>query len=225
MTSHERHGALNRRQSDCFKQFVRANLKETIKAPHYWPFVKGILRWNTHIYIYIHAGVQGQYCGNRFHILKFSWHYNDVIMSSIASPITSLTIVYSTVYSDTDQRKQQSSASLAFVRGIHRGSVNSPAQMASNAENVSIWWCHLGSGIESLQQIQMFLLSLVHSSLTTTYNKGMQELKTTYTVKWCHAMMKTAIKSTNVNGCHIDGHRTGLTIIDLNIRWQSCKFC
>ena len=47
-------------------------------------------------------------------------------MSAIASQITSLTIVYSTVYSDTDQIKHQSSASLAFVRGIHRGPVNSP---------------------------------------------------------------------------------------------------
>ena len=53
-------------------------------------------------------------------------HYCDVIMGEIASQITSLTIVYSTVYADADQRKHQSSASLAFVRGIHRGSVNSP---------------------------------------------------------------------------------------------------
>ena len=53
-------------------------------------------------------------------------HYNDVIMSTIASQITSLTIVYSTVYSGVDQRKHQSFASLAFVRGIHRGPVNSP---------------------------------------------------------------------------------------------------
>ena len=53
-------------------------------------------------------------------------HYGDVIMGAIASQITSHTIVYSTVYSDADQRKHQSSASLAFVRGIHRGPVNSP---------------------------------------------------------------------------------------------------
>ena len=53
-------------------------------------------------------------------------HYNDVIMGEIASQITNLTIVYSTVYSDADQRKHQSSASLALVRGIHRGPVNSP---------------------------------------------------------------------------------------------------
>ena len=47
-------------------------------------------------------------------------------MGAIASQITSLTIVYSTVYSDADQRKHQSSASLAFVRGIHQEPVNSP---------------------------------------------------------------------------------------------------
>ena len=48
-------------------------------------------------------------------------HYNDVIISAMASQITCLTIVYS----GADQRKQQSSASLAFVRGIHRWPVNS----------------------------------------------------------------------------------------------------
>ena len=53
-------------------------------------------------------------------------HYNDVIMGAIASQITTLTIVFSTVYLDTDQRKHESSASLAFVQGIHRRSVNSP---------------------------------------------------------------------------------------------------
>ena len=47
-------------------------------------------------------------------------------MSAIASQITSLTSVYSTVYPGADQSKHQSSASLAFVWGIHRGPVNSP---------------------------------------------------------------------------------------------------
>ena len=52
--------------------------------------------------------------------------YSDVIMGAMASQITNLTIVYSTVYSGTDQRKHQSSMSLAFVRGIHQWPVNSP---------------------------------------------------------------------------------------------------
>ena len=53
-------------------------------------------------------------------------HYNDVIMGAMASQITSLTIVYSTVYSGADQRKHQNLVSLAFVRGIHQSPVNSP---------------------------------------------------------------------------------------------------
>ena len=50
---------------------------------------------------------------------------SDAIMGAMTSQITSLTIVYSTVYSDVDQRKHHSSASMAFVRGIHRWPVNS----------------------------------------------------------------------------------------------------
>ena len=53
-------------------------------------------------------------------------HNADVIMIEMASQVTSLAIVYSIVYSDADRRKHQSSASLAFVRGIHWGPVNSP---------------------------------------------------------------------------------------------------
>ena len=78
------------------------------------------------------------------------WHYNDVTMSTLASQITSLTIVYSTVYSDADQRKHQSSASLAFVWGIHRGPVNSPHKWPVTRKMFSfddvimgttIFWC------------------------------------------------------------------------------------
>ena len=47
-------------------------------------------------------------------------------MDSMASQITNLTIVYSTVLSGANQRKHQSSASLAFVRRIHRWPVHSP---------------------------------------------------------------------------------------------------
>ena len=52
--------------------------------------------------------------------------YYDVIMGAMASQITRLTTVYSTVYSGADQRKRQSSTSLAFVREIHRWPVNYP---------------------------------------------------------------------------------------------------
>ena len=49
-----------------------------------------------------------------------SKHYCDAIMSTMASQITSHTIVYLIVHSDPDQRKHQRSASLAFVWEIHR---------------------------------------------------------------------------------------------------------
>ena len=59
-------------------------------------------------------------------VCSAQWHYTDVIMTEGASQITSLTIVYSAVNLVGDQRKHQSSVSLAFVRGIHRRPVNSP---------------------------------------------------------------------------------------------------
>ena len=67
------------------------------------------------------------FCRSIYQDLKLCiYHYSDVIMGGMASQITSLTIVYSTVYSSTDQRKHQSSASLAFVGGIHQWPVKSP---------------------------------------------------------------------------------------------------
>ena len=55
-------------------------------------------------------------------VIPLQWRHN----GAMASQITSLTIVYSTVYSGADQRKHQSFASLASVRGIHRWPVNFP---------------------------------------------------------------------------------------------------
>ena len=65
-------------------------------------------------------------------------------MNTIASQITSLAIVYSTLHSGANQRKHQSSASLAFVRGIHRWSVNSLLKWSATRkmfpfEDVIIW--------------------------------------------------------------------------------------
>ena len=60
------------------------------------------------------------------HFCFYPFHYNDVIMSAMAFQITGPTCVYSTVDSGADQRKHQSSASLAFVLAIHRWAVNSP---------------------------------------------------------------------------------------------------
>ena len=55
-----------------------------------------------------------------------AFYYSDAIMSEMASQITVVSIVCSTVWSGANQRKHQSSVSLAFVRGIHRSPVDSP---------------------------------------------------------------------------------------------------
>ena len=77
------------------------------------------VRWDITIF---HLNI----LGSSSWIFYVSDHYYDVIMGAMASQITSLTIVYSTVYSSADLRKHQSSAPLAFMRGIHQGPVNSP---------------------------------------------------------------------------------------------------
>ena len=69
-------------------------------------------------------------------------HHCDVIMSAMASQITGIWSVYSTFYWSADQRKHQSSASLAFVRGIHRRPVNSPHKEPETWEQYHcvFWW-------------------------------------------------------------------------------------
>ena len=71
--------------------------------------------------------------------------YNDVIMSAM--------IAYSTVCSD-DQRRLQSSASLAFVMGIHLWPVYSPHKWPVTRKNVSIWWRHHGITLYELKTHQ-----------------------------------------------------------------------
>ena len=86
--------------------------------------------WNrSYIYVVFECCMR-QYRAK--YLLDFMWgavlfvcHYSDDIMGAMPSQITNLTIVYSTVYSGTDQRKHQSSASLALVWGIIRWPVNS----------------------------------------------------------------------------------------------------
>ena len=86
----------------------------------------GVMRVIQHLRIHLLVtAVCAQYFASIFSEM-FIIHYNDVTMDAIASQITSLTIVYSTVYSDADQRKHQSSSSPAFVWGIHSWPVNSP---------------------------------------------------------------------------------------------------
>ena len=99
----ERDGVSNHRRFDCLFNHFQAQIKEISK---HWPL------W-------------GQSTGHN-PLVNIDIHYIDVIMSVMASQITSISIVYWTVCSGGYQRKYQSSTSLAFVRGNHRGPVDSP---------------------------------------------------------------------------------------------------
>ena len=74
--------------------------------------------------------------------IKDICHYGDVMMGTMASQITSLTIVYSIVNQGADQRKHQKLRLTGLCAGSSPVTGEFPAQMASNAENVSIWWRH-----------------------------------------------------------------------------------
>ena len=80
------------------------------------------------------------------------WHYNDVIMGVVSSQITSLTIVYSTVtYTGADQKKHQSSASPAFMRGIHRRPVTSPHKWPITRKHFPFDDVIMGRGVSMLE--------------------------------------------------------------------------
>ena len=80
-------------------------------------------------------------------------HYNDIIMSAIASQITSPTIVYSAVDSDTDERKHESSASLAFV-GEFTG-----AHMRGTYYICTIWFILITQQTNSMILFRLFCCS------------------------------------------------------------------
>ena len=99
--------------------FVKANPYFSI--PNVYPYVGDIAMALFKVGVILNLRFkpdEGSACGIS--------HYSDVIMSAMASQFASFMSVYSTVYSGADQRKHQSSASLAFVRGIHRWLMNSP---------------------------------------------------------------------------------------------------
>ena len=82
--------------------------------------VGNIMGWGWMCLCVWWEGVAGKKEPGQNEFNSVSTHYSDAMMGTIASQITSLTIVYSTIYSYADQRKHQSSASLAFAWGNHR---------------------------------------------------------------------------------------------------------
>ena len=88
------------------------------------------------------------------YIRQSRFHYDDVIMGAMASQITSLTIVYSTVHSG--QINENITAPRHWPLGLTSSVTDEfPAQMASNAENDSIWWRHHVLGFVGLWQFPL----------------------------------------------------------------------
>ena len=111
-------------QSSVSLAFVRGIHRGPVNAPHKWPVTRKMFPFDDVI-----MKNKTQTKAQILHII-LSWEqYSDVIMSAIASQITSLMIVYSTGCSGPNQRKHQSSASLDFVRGIHRWPMNFPSNV------------------------------------------------------------------------------------------------
>ena len=94
---------------------------------------------------------------------EFNIHYNDIIMGTIASQITSLASVYSAVWLGADQRKHKKLCVPGLCAGNSPETGEFPAQRASNAENVSIWWRHHACNIFFLRNFSVTSLVLWQS--------------------------------------------------------------
>ena len=133
-----------------FKQWNYQNSTEknplqiivSILSPFFTIGMGGVFGW-WDIWGYIHLYTPSNITTRTYHGISLHWRHN----GTIASQITSLTIVYSTVLLNRLFRRRRSKkASKLRVTGLCAGNSPGtgefPAQMASYAENVSIWWRH-----------------------------------------------------------------------------------
>ena len=146
-------------------------------------------------------------------------------MGAMASQITSLTIVYWIVYSDADQRKYQSPASLVFVLGIHRGPVNSPHKwpvtrkmfpfddVIMNKVRQDILWdflSTLNSGLSFMDLFQPFLAqksACISNVLLLLFLRKRVELRGEL-LHMCHTQVNM-MTSSNGNIFRVTGHLCG----------------
>ena len=145
------------------------------------------------------------------------WHYNDVIMSAMASQITSLAIVYSTVHSGVDQRKHQSSASLAFMWGIHRWPVNSPHKRPAtrkmypfddvimHGDSILMSWFTRRSTRSFVSSCHLQVLKQTYWKFPENINKEMKIIyeKVKLAWWWFDTHTRQNIGRVNVNACDV----------------------
>ena len=126
-------------------------------------------------------------------------------MGAIASQITSITIVYSTVYSDADQRKHTASASLAFLWGIHRWPVSSPHKGPVRRKMFQIWWRHHEEIDHQFNKYSEFDINLSkHFSLLPfpcSSTENHRSLILWSSLHWCHMSIMTSQMTSNSTVC------------------------
>ena len=143
-------------------------------------------------------------------------------MSMMASPITSVSIVNSTICTGADQRKHEISMSLAFVKGIHQWPVNSP-----HKENVSIWWHHHGKVWVALLYISRtrhivddcYLVKIAQPpmwvAVDSWYNKEFEfELNCWWSIVFCCGLVQVKNDRTD------DGSVCDATFQDMDNKWN-----
>ena len=119
-------------------------------------------------------------------------HSSDVIMGPLATPITSLTLVYSTVYSRRRSKKSSKLRVTGLCAGNAPGTGEFLAQMASNAENVSIWLRHHEVGIQKCDVTTHTCVTC--TSVITTLNLVCQSRS--YSCDWFELFMVRQWKGT-----------------------------
>ena len=135
--------------------------------------------------------------------IAIDYHYCDVIMGTIASQITSFTIVYSTVYSGADQKIPSKLRVTGLCVGNSPGTGEFPAQMASNAENVSIWWRHHVIIIHYWQVRVLTVIALLGISITVPPHKVLKVLteqglgRSPYSSSWILNSLRPSDASVN----------------------------
>ena len=161
--------------------------------------------------------------------LVFSFiHDNDVIIDTMASQITSLTIACAAVYSGADQKKHQSSASLAFVRGIHRSPVNYPHKWPVTRKMlpfddvimiqlvfVQMWWHMVRlSKFNNFNKVNPCLIMSEHGSLHVEILwRKHKRLNKTWMVK---ATIQSAISKPTFSFCNVwlEASRVSMIYLD-----------
>ena len=120
-----------------------------------WPLIRSLYRPQTQWKYWVLLLTIGELLAATSQgrkVTECTSHYSDVIMGARASQITGVSIVYSTVCSGADSKKTPKLCVTGLCEGNSPMTGESPAQRASNAEKVSIWWRHHGWLKGSLDQ-------------------------------------------------------------------------